>query len=224
MSIAELLHYNVTFRRPDRQVNLNYHSTSREPPLPVYFGLLVHAKTRKKGLVETLSKLGLSITYDRVLEISATVGNQVLEQFSAENVVCPPNLEEGLFTSAAVDNIDHNPSSATARDSFHGTGISLFQQPSFLNEGRTRNIYMEIESIPKKKKLMSLPYEYSTVHPVVMPVKDPPIPESTFELQNNGILLSDELEKEQRFGLFLFRISNKRECTDLVLKTVCTCS
>ena len=29
LSIAELLHYNVTFRRPDRQVNLNYHSTSR---------------------------------------------------------------------------------------------------------------------------------------------------------------------------------------------------
>ena len=29
--------------------------------------------------------------------------------------------------SVAADNIDHNPSSTTANDSFHGQGISLFQ-------------------------------------------------------------------------------------------------
>ena len=31
------------------------------------------------------------------------------------------------FTTAAVDNIDHNLSSTSTNDSFHGTGISLFQ-------------------------------------------------------------------------------------------------
>ena len=40
-----------------------------------------------------------------------------------------------LFTTAAVDNIDHNPTSRTAQDSFHGTGISLFQHPSAENPG-----------------------------------------------------------------------------------------
>ena len=38
-----------------------------------------------------------------------------------KDVVCPPKLRQGLFTTGAVDNIDHNPSSATAKDSFHGT-------------------------------------------------------------------------------------------------------
>ena len=28
---------------------------------------------------------------------------------------------------STLDNIDHNPSSATAKDSFHGTGTSLMQ-------------------------------------------------------------------------------------------------
>ena len=28
------------------------------------------------------------------------------------------------FTVGALDNLDHNPSSTTARDSFHGMGIS----------------------------------------------------------------------------------------------------
>ena len=38
------------------------------------------------------------------------------------------------FTTAAIDNIDHNPSSTTAKESFHGTGISLLQHPSFAGE------------------------------------------------------------------------------------------
>lgn len=37
-----------------------------------------------------------------------------------------------------MDNIDHNPSSTTAKDSFHGTGISLFQHSSADNPGTAR--------------------------------------------------------------------------------------
>jgi len=38
-------------------------------------------------------------------------------------VVYPQNPARNIFTVAAVDTIDLNPSSATASDSFHGTGI-----------------------------------------------------------------------------------------------------
>ena len=37
--------------------------------------------------------------------------------------------------TAAVDNIDHNPSSKAAEESFHGTGILLFQHPTESNHG-----------------------------------------------------------------------------------------
>ena len=48
---------------------------------------------------------------------------RVCEQFTIDGIVCPPKLRSKLFTTAAVDNIDHNPSSATAKSSFQGTGI-----------------------------------------------------------------------------------------------------
>ena len=47
-----------------------------------------------------------------------------------DKVVYPPSLKAGAFTTAAIDNIGHNPSSNTATNSFHGTAISLFQDPS----------------------------------------------------------------------------------------------
>ena len=55
-----------------------------------------------------------------------------------DGIVCPPKMLNGLFMTAAVDNIDYNLSSAPANDSFHGTGISLMQHPSHLFAGLDR--------------------------------------------------------------------------------------
>ena len=41
----------------------------------------------------------------------------------------PSQSDDGLFTTAVIDNIDHNPSSTTATDALHGKGISLSQHP-----------------------------------------------------------------------------------------------
>jgi hypothetical protein len=48
-----------------------------------------------------------------------------------------------VFTTAAVDNIDHNPSSTTSKSSFHGTGISIFQHPADENDGVERDVIDE---------------------------------------------------------------------------------
>ena len=77
--------------------------------------------------MDKLFNLGLRISYDCVLRLSAEMGNHVCQRFHVEQVVCPPMLKGGVFTTAAVDNLDHNPSATTANDSFHGTGISLLQ-------------------------------------------------------------------------------------------------
>lgn len=106
----------------------------------MYIGLMLHAQTRKRELVDRLSHLGLSISYDRILRLTAQMGSSVCEQFNREQVVCPPKLCGNVFTTAAVDNIDHNTSSTTSKESFHGTGISLFQHPTFESEGVDRNI------------------------------------------------------------------------------------
>jgi len=73
------------------------------------------------------------------MQISADLGNSVCAQFEADGVVCPSKLKTSLFTTGSVDNIDHNPSSRTVKDSFHGTAISLTEHPTNDLDGIDRN-------------------------------------------------------------------------------------
>ncbi len=56
-------------------------------------------------------------------------------------VVCPVNKKLGLFIVGALDNGDHNPTLATAHDSFHGTSISLVQ---FSSETVAGTMYLHV--------------------------------------------------------------------------------
>lgn len=93
-------------------------------------------------LVDLLYDLGISISYDIVLEISAEEANTACTRYEKEQVICPSKLKFGLFTTSAIDNIDHNPSSTTSQGSFHGTGISVFQHPSANNPGLDRSKFI----------------------------------------------------------------------------------
>ena len=107
LTIAQLLQFNCYSCRRETSSNYDRHSKDRETPLPLYVGLSVHAQTRKRELVDTLFKLGISISYDRVLSISTEIGNSVCRRFEEDGVLCPIKLRKGLFTTSAIDNIDH---------------------------------------------------------------------------------------------------------------------
>ncbi|KAL5005325.1 hypothetical protein ScPMuIL_018781 [Solemya velum] len=196
LSIAQLLLFNRSKRRRTGSKAV-YHNKTKEPSLPIYLGLTVHARTRKRELIETLFDLGLSVSYDRVMEISTSLGNSISEMYHRDQVVCPPNLRNGLFTVAAIDNIDHNTSSTTATDSFHVTGISLFQCLSSENTGLTRlreNVYIENQS--SSKSLQELPEFYTVVHPVNVPKKDATVPRVNGPVISEGHTIQQELQKE----------------------------
>ena len=129
MSVSQLLVYNSVRSLKSNPID-NRHSKTREPPLPLFVGAYVHSKTRSKDTIDTLHKMGLSVTYDRVLSLSADLANSAIDHFESVGAVCPQSLKIGLFTTSAVDNIDHDPSSTSSQTSFHGTGISIFQHPS----------------------------------------------------------------------------------------------
>ena len=108
LSLAQLLMFNCSVRRSeDVTACSTKYNKERETPLLIYQGVMAHTKTRK--LVDTLYDLGLSVSYDRVLNISTELGNNVCRHYEIELAVCPPQLKGGLFTTAAIDNIDHNP-------------------------------------------------------------------------------------------------------------------
>jgi len=77
--------------------------------------------------------MGISISYHRVMELEEWITTSVCEQFEKDSVVASTGLLKALFTVCAQDNIDHNPSSTTVVNAFHGTGITLFQFPTKVN-------------------------------------------------------------------------------------------
>ena len=131
LTISQLLSFNSC--KQGRAGQTVRHRREKECPLPIYTALKIYGETRKRGLVDVMHKLGLCISYDWVMVISTDLANSVTAQFEQDGVVCPPKLRNDVFTTAGIDNIDHNPSSTTASDSFHGTAISLVQHPTATN-------------------------------------------------------------------------------------------
>ena len=123
----------------------------------------------------------------------------MLPLHTGESAVCPSNLHLHLFTTAAVDNIDHNPTSTTARDSFHGTGISLFQHPSAENPGTTRAPIDISHAVSSSKSLCQLPEACTEVAPVIAPVKHPQVSATTVNIQPDGGIFNRSFKDEVKW-------------------------
>ena len=174
LAIVQLLQFNC-FSKCKDNATTHRHSKDRETPFAVYVGLSIFAKTRKRQLIDTLYDNGLSISYDRVLEISSKLGEAVVNQYVEDGVVCPPTLRKGLFTTSAMDNIDHNPTATTAQTSFHGTSVSIFQHPSSDNNGETHAPPRIIGG--KLRRVPELPEAFTNIKPANL--KENPAPPLT---------------------------------------------
>lgn len=201
LTISQLLIFNsVKHARSGATSNAIRHNMSRETPLTTYTALVVHAETRKKTLVDKFYKLGLCISYDRLMQISADLGNKCCKLYEKEGVVCPPKLRKNIFTTGNVDNIDHNPSSRTAKNSFHGTAISLTQHPSLDSQGQERE-HVPHDNTPIKSKVVnSLPEFYTTVTPVTDEgKKDLFCPKVTGSFKPKEDLISKSIKEEEKW-------------------------
>jgi len=114
----------------------------------------------------------MCISYDRLLQITADMANSICSRFEADQIVCPPKMRHGLFTTGAVDNIDHNPTSATARDSFHGTSISTIQHLSHGSTGIIRDKLVINQETSSAKSVPPLPADYTSVPPAALKTKE----------------------------------------------------
>ena len=155
-------------------------------------------KPVKRTLVDTLFDLGLCISYQQVLDISTELGNKICYHYEAEQAVCPPKLKSHLFTTAAVDNIDHNPSSVSAQDSFHGTGISLFQHPDETCTGVKRKVCEIPQNTQRsyKIKLAELPQTYTLVKPANILRQHCTVPDVKHPMKADCQLIPQATEKE----------------------------
>ena len=77
LSAAQILQFNSSTKRQNLATGM-YYSRDKETPLPVYVGLLIHGRTRKR---DTFFQLGLSIFfYDRALNISTAMATVAAAQ------------------------------------------------------------------------------------------------------------------------------------------------
>lgn len=74
-----------------------YYNKAPETPSPTYGGLTLHAQTRKSERVDTIFKLGWSISSVNVLAISTPAWQTVHADTEDENVICPLNHHGGHF-------------------------------------------------------------------------------------------------------------------------------
>ena len=191
LTIAQLMYFNTKVKTSS--VVKSRHTKYREPPIPLFVGLHVHTQTRSKKIVNTLHRMGVSVSYDRVLEIENSLATAVCKCFEEENLVCPANLRKGLITVGALDNIDYNPSATTTKGSFHGTGISIFQLPS---HGIVRDPIV-IEESPSRK--LSLPDEYVNVPAISYKTDQLSIPQLACGDEAASLLEASRADEEKWF-------------------------
>ena len=77
-------------------------------------------------------------------------------------IICPPILKCGLFTTTVVD---HNPSSTNAYDSFHETGISLYQHTSDDLCGFAQGITTD-NTVSREETIAHLPEAHINITPI----------------------------------------------------------
>ncbi len=137
------------------------------------------------------------MSYDRVLQLTTDIGNGVCERFNSDGVVCPPKMRSAVFTSAVVDNIDYNPTSATAKDALHDTGISLIQHLTDQSVGHDRDVVIIDESSPSTKSIGPLPTSYTNVSPAALKTKEFTLPSIQGLVEPANFTTFNEAKKDE---------------------------
>ena len=113
--------------------NATKHSSQkgeRETPFPLYVGLKLHVNDRQKGNINTFHALGMSVSYDRVMDVRKSFAKAVSKRWAEDGVVVPTNMKRRVFVTSAVDNLDES-----GHCEFHGTTMTLTSHSTHDNMG-----------------------------------------------------------------------------------------
>ena len=76
LCIAQLIRYNTVKNKRDKNAIIVRHRADNEPPFPTLLGMIVHATTRSKTMVDYLNWHGLTPGYQRVKCIRRSIANR----------------------------------------------------------------------------------------------------------------------------------------------------
>ena len=169
LTISQLIVAN--FKQISRKRTSQYSRSirSRETPVQLYTSLKLYSTIRSRRLIDHLFQLGICSSYDRVLEITKSLSDHMTRQYQRDGAFCPSKLKKNVFTMMAKDNCDHNASSTTATQHYHGTSITVMQYPTREKPGDQIDQSAPVLTAPSSsRKVMSLPSSYTKTKPVFL--------------------------------------------------------
>ena len=109
-ALAQAMMFNFHFNRDEKRRSLKKkrHDQSKEtPPFPLYVAIKIYSHSRSKTMINWLHFCaGISISYNRLLDITGDLANRTLHQYDHDGVFIPCNLKKNIFTIIAMDSID----------------------------------------------------------------------------------------------------------------------
>lgn len=98
----------------------------RLTPLSVGTALVNYQSNRSKLEIDKLSRMGLSINYDKLERIITAIAVSLMKEASRNGlgIILPPNIKKGIRPIFAADNIDFGSDSG----SFHGADLMIIQR------------------------------------------------------------------------------------------------
>ena len=226
LTISQLIMFNSVKhkRREESKSKSIRHQRNRETPFPIYMSLLIHSQTRSRELIEKFNSYGICIGYKRLLTISTELANRVCNFYHNENVVCPPHLKSGLFTTGAVDNIDHNTSSRSAKDTFHGTAISLTQHPTIAEPGNNRGLTAIYDNNTSTTKIRHLPEAYTEITPAGLVSSEYTVPKTHHAISPGRDVINNVLDEEDSWLEQMVELCNQQEIKEGEYMVSLSCS
>ena len=163
---AQQIMYNVRINKDKKVNNIRLHLRHKETPLSIYIALKIYVLTRSKTLIECLHKLGICISYARVLDITKDISQNMLYQYQQDGVFLLSVLKK--YTMIVKDNVDINAKSSTALKHLHATSVSVLQCPSTECPTPLPPIKIDLSNrlSSTSKKTKQLPETYANVKPI----------------------------------------------------------
>ena len=137
-TISQLLISNTVKYASSSDNTVIHYTKDREIPFPLYHGIKLHGAARLKHQLENAHHLGLSVSYDRVMDVKVLVAHAVCKRHAENGVVLPTNGRRSVFTTHDVDNLDSNKTGNLSRGDFHWTCITVTNHLSKENSGIRR--------------------------------------------------------------------------------------
>ena len=83
-------------------------------------GLSLHATDSQREAIVTFHTLGMSVSYDRVMDVRMGFAQAVSKRWAEDGVVVPSNAKRKVLVTNAADNLDE-----PRHFEYHGTAITL---------------------------------------------------------------------------------------------------